>query len=362
MSNNRQHIWPGSRPSPRNQWYVAAFDDEVTATPLARMILGDRIALYRTEDGEAVALADYCAHRAMALSKGKRVAGDRLQCPYHGLEFGRDGACRHVPSQDTVPKDMRVRTYPLARRWKWIWIWMGDAEQADESLIPDHSAFWFDDQSDFWKVKLWRMELACNAQLIQENLLDVSHVTFLHEGAVDNGSLATVPTRTTVEGNVITSMRQWDDEMAGLYAQTFGIADGSRVNRTNIAKTYVPSLNISINRFAHLDRDEPEKILVAPMGITPETDASCHYFFALGANYGDEPEGEMLEMRAKGLWNVVLEDRVAVEYIQQAYLKFGAETPDHSLRADQAALYYRHLLTKLVEEEAGEEAGKPPAG
>ena len=352
MHNRRHHIWPGSRPHPRNQWYVAAFDDEVTDTPLARTILGDQIVFYRTDEDEVVALADYCAHRAMALSKGKRVAGDRLQCPYHGLEFGRDGLCRHVPSQTMVPKDMRVRAYPLARRWKWHWIWMGRPDEADEALIPDHAEFSFA-QDDFWKVKLWRMEMACNAQLIQENLLDVSHVTFLHEGVVDSGSLASMPTRTSVEGNVITASRQWDDVMTGAYAQTFGIADGTHVNRTNISRTYVPSLNISINRFAPLDGDEPEKILVAPMAITPESDTSCHYFFALGANYGDEPEGEMLALRAQGLWNVVLEDKVAVEYIQQAYLKFGAETPDHSLRADQAALHYRQILTRLVEEEAG---------
>lgn len=347
-----QGVRPGTMPAPRNHWYVAAFADEVTEKPMARFLLNERVLFYRTSAGVAVALADYCAHRAMALSKGTRVDGDRIQCPYHGIQFGPDGICRHVPSQKVAPRHMRVRAYPLAQRWQWLWIWMGDPDLADEKLIPDHSDFGFAADSGYWKVKLWRMDFACNFQVIHENLLDVSHVTFLHAGMVDNGSLATTPPRTVVEGNVITVTRRWPDVMSGSYAQTFGMAEGTRVIRTNIAKTYVPGLNVSMNMFEFPDEpDRPSAILSAPMACTPETDLSCHYFMTLGASYGEEPVGAALEARAKALWDLILTDKEATESIQEAYNMLGAMTPDCSVKSDEAAVRYRRMLAQQIMDE-----------
>ena len=125
----------------KNCWYVAAWDHEVTAAPLARTLLCEPVVLYRTEDGTAVALEDRCCHRALPLSMGK-VVGDRLQCGYHGLEFDSGGACVRVPGQAQIPPGASVRSYPLVERWKYLWIWMGDPALADEALIPNW--WWFD--------------------------------------------------------------------------------------------------------------------------------------------------------------------------------------------------------------------------
>lgn len=99
-------FYPGTLPAPRNAWYVVAFSDEVTEKPLSRRILGDRLVFYRTDAGTPVALADYCAHRAMALSQGKRVEGNRLRCLYHGLEYDNQGTCVRIPSQSQIPGKM----------------------------------------------------------------------------------------------------------------------------------------------------------------------------------------------------------------------------------------------------------------
>lgn len=48
---------------PLNAWYVAAWDYEVTRNPMSRTIADRPLALYRTEDGKPVALADACWHR-----------------------------------------------------------------------------------------------------------------------------------------------------------------------------------------------------------------------------------------------------------------------------------------------------------
>ncbi|HEY6992180.1 MAG TPA: Rieske 2Fe-2S domain-containing protein, partial [Xanthobacteraceae bacterium] len=72
----------------RNAWYVAAWSDDLAdGQLLPRTILKQPIVLYRKPDGNVAALEDRCPHRFAPLHMGKIVAGDRVQCPYHGLEF-----------------------------------------------------------------------------------------------------------------------------------------------------------------------------------------------------------------------------------------------------------------------------------
>ena len=48
---------------PLDAWYVAGWDHEITGKGiLSRTVAGRPLALYRTEDGRPVALADACWH------------------------------------------------------------------------------------------------------------------------------------------------------------------------------------------------------------------------------------------------------------------------------------------------------------
>ncbi|MDB5717660.1 MAG: Vanillate O-demethylase oxygenase subunit, partial [Sphingomonas bacterium] len=113
----------------RNCWYAAAWPHEVSEAPLARKLLDHHVVLYRTTDGVAHALEDRCPHRFAPLSMG-RLIDDQLQCPYHGLRFGTDGACVYNPHYDALPRAAKVASYPLLDRYGMLWIWMGD-EPAD---------------------------------------------------------------------------------------------------------------------------------------------------------------------------------------------------------------------------------------
>src|SRR4051812_5489652 len=91
------------KPFVRNAWYAAAWSDELVAQkPLACMMLGDPIVLYRRSDGSPSALEDRCVHRSMPLSLG-RVHGDVIECGYHGLQYDCAGACVRIPGQRTIP-------------------------------------------------------------------------------------------------------------------------------------------------------------------------------------------------------------------------------------------------------------------
>ena len=126
----------------RNCWQVTAFARDIGQTPLARTVCGEEIVLFRTQSGRAVALADRCPHRFAPLSLG-RVAGEQIQCGYHGLCFDAEGHCVRVPGQDSVPRQAKVHAYPLVERHGFAWIWLGDAALADPAKIPD--VHWCDD-------------------------------------------------------------------------------------------------------------------------------------------------------------------------------------------------------------------------
>jgi len=105
----------------RNCWYACARAGEIGRTPLARKLLGVDVALFRTEAGAPVAMRNRCPHRSFPLARGK-LSGDRLVCGYHGMEFGPDGVCAHMPALSQTPATATVQTFPVVDRGPLTWI------------------------------------------------------------------------------------------------------------------------------------------------------------------------------------------------------------------------------------------------
>ena len=170
----------------RNCWYVAGWSHHFPdSTPVARTMLGDPIVLYRTADGAVAALEDRCCHRLAPLSKG-RCEGDDLRCMYHGLKFAPSGQCVEIPGQSVVPPHARVRAYPVVEQDCWVWVWLGDQALADPALIP--AALRHDDPQ--WWMQTGSLSYEANYQYINDNLLDLSHLSYVHENTLGRNSMA----------------------------------------------------------------------------------------------------------------------------------------------------------------------------
>jgi phenylpropionate dioxygenase-like ring-hydroxylating dioxygenase large terminal subunit len=178
---------------PRHQWYVAAFDDELLPGQLlARTYLGENVVLFRAPDGRPKALRDRCPHRFAPLSAGK-LQGDTIQCGYHGLTFDAAGTCVRNP-HGPAPKAACVKPYAMRERHRLLWIWMGDAANADDQLIPDFSAVAAAPEHAYFRGYL---PTACDTMLLVDNILDLSHVDYLHPTTLGSGALSR--TKATVE-------------------------------------------------------------------------------------------------------------------------------------------------------------------
>lgn len=175
---------------PLNAWYVAAMHDEVVVGQmLARKYFGKSLVLFRDAGGTPHALEDRCPHRMAPLSKGTLCdEGTSIQCGYHGLRFDAKGTCVHNP-HGNVPKAATVRSFPLRQRDGLIWLWPGSPDAVDERLIPDYSAV--TSAAEHATIRGY-MPTACDAMLLVDNILDLSHVDFLHPTSLGGGGLSRV--------------------------------------------------------------------------------------------------------------------------------------------------------------------------
>jgi phenylpropionate dioxygenase-like ring-hydroxylating dioxygenase large terminal subunit len=337
----------------RNCWQVIAFSKEVGPTPLARTVLDEPIVLFRTQSGEAVALADRCPHRFAPLSFG-RVVGDQIQCGYHGLCFDRDGICVRVPGQDSVPQRARVRKYPLVERHTFAWIWMGDAKLADPDRVPDFH--WMDDPA--WTAVEGYHHFKANYQLVNDNLLDLSHESFVHEETIGNESVAESPASVTLDGNVVRVHRDMlNIEAPPFYKRTTGFA--GRINRWHTNHFTPPGFHVIENGSMPADAPDKSQALERKVLnlITPETPTSSHYFWGIVRQFRLD-DRELTDYIRAGIIRTFDQDKAVLEAQQRG---IGPD-PDNavfpvSIRVDAGPMQGRKLLNAMIARETTASGG-----
>jgi vanillate O-demethylase monooxygenase subunit len=334
----------------RNAWYVAAWDHEITRTLKRRILLDEPVVLFRTDDGKPVALEDRCCHRQAPLSMGKLV-GDIVQCPYHGLQFDTSGACVKVPSQDLIPKNAKIKSYPIVEKNQWIWIWMGEPAKANPALVEDFH--WMDDPA--WRSAGSYLHLEGNYLLIVENLLDTTHLPFLHPNTLGTDAFARSEFDVKREGDRITVTRWLMNELPAAFHKQFGgFPDGMKVDRWQVTHYGPPS-------FVKLDVGSAPAGAGARQGdrsrgmnmwnlnaITPETEKTAHYFFAQAWNFKLE-ERWIADMMREQICTIFQEDLAMIK-AQQRNMDMGP-VPTVTLGQDKAWIAMRGIVERLIKDE-----------
>lgn len=330
----------------RNCWQAIAFGHEVGDEIVARRVNDEAVILFRLADGTVTALADRCAHRALPLSLGRRV-GDTIVCGYHGMRYNADGGCIAVPGQDTIPARAVVRRYPLCERHTLVWIWMGDPAKADPALVPDLR--WFDDPA--WTCVSGYHHLHADYRLVTDNLLDLSHESYVHTDTIGNTAVADSPvTAAIVEDRYVRVHRFMADcEAPPLYARTTGF---TRIDRWHTTYFTPPGALVIENGSKPAGSTDPamrreRRILNL---ITPETASSAHYFWGVARAF-DRDDRELDEFLLGEIYRTFDQDKVILE-AQQRML--GVDPPDAfpvTIKVDAGPIQGRRLLATMLERE-----------
>ncbi len=296
----------------RNEWYVAALADEITREPLRRTVLEQDIVFYRDSDGRAVALQNRCAHRSYPLSKG-HLNGDRIVCPYHGMEFGTDGRCAFIPSQENIPDAMQVQAYPLVEQGSFVWIWTGAPDQVDTDKLVSQP--WFTEPG--WAHVAGYFPMKASYLGLHENLLDLSHFPFVHGMQVGKPEHAEARPKFSVEDGIVKSSVLHKDVAVG---PAFAAAAHMTAPIDRLSEQSVPTPAIHLGRAIYTDSSNPQKRFVRYIVHypTPETPTSTHYFWGVARDLGIDDPAVAEESRA--IANKAFdEDRQILEDIESVY-------------------------------------------
>lgn len=346
---------------PYNLWWVAAQAEEISRTPLARKLLDTQVVLFRQQDGQVVALEDRCPHRSAPLSMG-RLEGDAIQCPYHGFEFGASGQCTRIPSQDHIPKNLCVRSFPIRQVGPLVWIYLGDTDQIAHAPEP-YDASWADDHSR-WSVIYGQISLNNNYMLLRENVLDATHFAFLHRNTLQT-DYWTTPPEMIMEGNTVTYREVFENVPLGpAFAGATDIPPDKPVHRDQRGTFLNPAVHLST-----LDIRDPlpadgarDTFRLHVLHITtPASFNETHYFWFMGWDVPNVRERKGEAFMNKWRANILAafqEDKTMCEAIQSrvANDNHGLDYPEVIVAADKVAIRARLILESYLEKEGGLES------
>lgn len=334
-----------------NAWYMAAWSDEIeTDKPLARTLLGIPVVFYRSE-GAVHALVDRCPHRFVPLSLGN-VANGRVTCIYHGLAFDGTGACVANP-HGPITKSLAVRRFPVVEAHRAIWIWMGDAQKADPSAIRDLRFLSEAPETAFNKGYLRGQG---HYQLFVDNILDLSHTDFLHPDTLGGGSITRTPAlvEQREDGSVLIAWRPKNEVPIPLVAARF--PPGTRVDSWTEVEWSAPGILKLISGAVptgtpRANGDNSINVHV----LTPETEASTHYFFASTRDFNleDADYNELTRKTRERIFSIEDEPIIAAQQDRIGSNDFWHMKPA-LLSIDKGAVIVRRKMDDLIAKEKEE--------
>ncbi len=331
MFDDQPRVAPSSeevRLALRHCWQPVARLQDLKQGPRRAMLLGEALAVFLTGSGEPAVVADRCAHRGASLSMGK-VAGESIQCPYHGWEWaGEDGACTRVPSlpdQSQIPPRARVAAFPTRVQWGLVWTVL------EQPLGEPPDLSWFDAEAWTWGHGT-PFELPVALGVMIENFRDVAHFAFIHETTIGPLPEVIEPLHPERDGVEVTLRREMQ----------FGPAAAKLWSAAGDAHYQLIAPNfISFRMFT----ESGERCLLHAARAISATE-SAHYWIEGGL--ADGFDDAALEEAIDYEWRIYREDIPIVSAIEPRELSLDPGA-DASTLADRFSLAYRPAFAEFVE-------------
>lgn len=348
---NDQSVGANSDAFLRNAWYVAAISGDVGQSLNAMRMLGRNLVVYRNKSGDPVALEDACPHRKLPLSMG-RLIGDHIECGYHGLTFNKLGECVRAPTQDRIPPSAKVRNFAATDRYGFLWIWMGDSDDADASKIIEIENF----DNPSWHITSGdELACGCNYLYLTDNLLDPSHVAWVHRSSFAAAGTEDTPlTMDDRDDRLIMSRWIHNCELPPFYKPL--VRFEGNCDRLQHYEVRYPSTAVNKSIFspagsggATWSENDDAYVMISYNFLTPVDANNTRYFWLQHRNTdpGDESITKLIAHSAKSAFE---EDRQILEAVHRG---IAGESGRHlNLALDAGAMRFRKVLEKKIDAES----------
>jgi len=342
----------------RNEWYTAGWSQDLPrgeSKILARTICNERIVLFRDPQGKVAALEDRCPHRGAPLRVGELVP-EGIQCGYHGLVFDGRGQCVHIPGQTNIPKSAHIRRYHVVEQDEFLWVWIGDDEKVDTTKILRYP---FNNDYAKWPHRNDMLHVKCNFMLLIDNLMDLTHLGFVHKTTIGGNAKVHVEAKMTTEHTDRgVKYTRWMLDCMPPPTYSKAVPFKGRVDRWQEFELVAPSLIVQwsgatdANTGAYEGQREGGFSLRLIHAITPETDSTCFYFFSAANGYRqDDPAAtDQLHREIVAAFN----EDLSIVAAQQDTLDHFKGRPLLDIRADGVRVQGRRLLERMLRESNGE--------
>lgn len=344
-----RHADAMAQPFPLDQWYVAGFAADLSDRPVGRTFLNQKVVMFRTGDGRVAALEDRCCHRSLPLSCGTVEAGG-VRCGYHGMLYAPGGQCIEVPGQDRVPAKACVKAYHLVEQDHLLWIWMPAQEGgAPTKAVPDYP--WHSHPAYKWGCGMYHYQAPW--QLIHDNLLDLSHLGYVH--------LKTIGGNARLHMNAPMQVTAGDDRVKVVRLMpgstpppTYKAAwpFGDTCDRWQEIEFELSHLRIWTGACepGSAALDDPGRggfHMRGFHGITPETEDTCHYFWSMASTCHPERPDNSQDVIDQTRFTFD-EDRLVIEAQYRNMREFGQRAQWVDIHVDAGANRARRIVQRLA--------------
>ena len=335
----------------RNCWYVAGWSKDFDRVLKAEKFLNENIVIYRKKDGSPAALENACPHRKLPLSKGT-LADDNIICAYHGLTFNSEGQCTDSPTQrGMTPRRAVVKSYPVVDRYRLLWIWMGDPKLADPDLIFPIDNF---DNPNWGCTDGGVLDIKCNYLWVCDNLLDPSHVAWVHVTSFAGAGTDDEPLEIKKTDRGVVVSRWINGNMPSPYYADLVKFDGN-CDRLQHYEMCLPAIALNKSIYTPEGTGGPGKpyventyVNISYNFMTPIDEDNTRYFWFQHRNT-DPNNKKISEKMNAGAVMAFEEDRAVLEDVHLGMK--NPMTPNIDLGLDSGAKQFRLMLKRKIEEE-----------
>lgn len=334
----------------KNCWYVAGWSKDYEHKLKPQKLLGENIVFYRTSDGTPAALEDACPHRKLPLSMGA-IENDNVVCGYHGLTFDCTGTCTDSPTQrGMTPRRAVVKSYPVVDRYRLLWIWMGDPDLANPDEIFKIENF---DNPDWGYTDGGMLPIECNYLWVVDNLLDPSHVAWVHVSSFAGAGTDHAPLdMEKTDRGVIVSRWIYDQPPSPYYKDL--VKFPGNCDRLQHYEMCLPAIALNKSVYTPVGTGGPDAaavdltyVNISYNFMTPIDEKNTQYIWFQHRNT-DPTDKAISEKMNAGALMAFNEDKEILEAVQ---IGMNNATENIDLGLDLGAKTFRMKLQKLIDAE-----------